>query len=325
MRPLPVTIVSGAAGAGKTVLIDWAFAHRGQANIAVIACDAGKTLSARLIRIAHAQRHDHLFVEVAADQTLPADLGLLGEPVLIDNRVVVVDAAAWSARRDSPEADQLRQIRQADLLVINKGDLVTRLALAELEDVLGQHNPTAQMIRSAFGRLPTAMFLGAAGPPEVEPAAATPRISLRQWPVQLAKLLVAAIAVCLLLGTLAWQLGDAYRVTALAISTRSPPIRPAAPRSDLSWQRVGRRAPAAGSMPWRARIDISTIAESQPEAERPASHRSVPAIRDRGRRAPASRRWLGRSWKEIVDMAKRALGMRLIDTVHCLTHFTERP
>lgn len=61
MRPSPVIIVSGGAGAGKTALVDWAFAHRGQADVAVIVGAVSRRLSARLIRIGGSQRHDHLF------------------------------------------------------------------------------------------------------------------------------------------------------------------------------------------------------------------------------------------------------------------------
>lgn len=245
MRPLPVTIVSGAASAGKTALIDWAFAHRGHANVAVIACGAGKTLAARLMRIARSQRHDHLFVEVAAHLTLAADLGLVAEPVFIDNRIAVIDAAAWSARHDVPDDKQLQQIRQADLLVINKGDLVTRLELAELEDLLAQHNPTAQMIRSVFGRLPATMFLGSASPTHAEPTATATRVSRHRQSARPVKRLSAAVSACLLLGALAWQIRDVSRLTSPVAAQRTA-IHAPAPEGDLALPRVGRRVHREG-------------------------------------------------------------------------------
>jgi G3E family GTPase len=59
----------------------------------------------------------------------------------------------------TPQRVCVAQVEFADVLIINKADLVTPKALRQLELVLEKLNPTARVVTTQFGRIPPATLL----------------------------------------------------------------------------------------------------------------------------------------------------------------------
>jgi G3E family GTPase len=214
---LPVTVLSGFLGAGKTTILNRALRNREGLRIAVIVNDMSEiNIDAQLVRdgaslsrteeklieftngcicctlredlllevrrLAREQRFDYLLIEstgisepmpVAETFTFADDEGQsLGSYARLDTMVTVVDAAAFL--RDFHSLDALvdremqagaedertivdlltDQVEFANLIVINKIDLVPVDQLNQLEALLRQLNPAAQIIRASYGDVP---------------------------------------------------------------------------------------------------------------------------------------------------------------------------
>jgi G3E family GTPase len=212
---LPVTVLSGFLGAGKTTLMNQILRNRDGLRVAVIVNDMSEVnVDARLIeqgdsnlsrvdeqlvemsngcicctlredllievrRLAQEGRFDYLLVEstgiseplpVAETFTFEDETGaILGELARLDTLVTVVDARNFPADFDSVEnlaersiglneEDQrdvvqllVDQIEFANVLLINKCDLVDAADVLRLESLLRQLNPTARILRSVRG------------------------------------------------------------------------------------------------------------------------------------------------------------------------------
>ncbi len=217
-RPLPVTVLSGFLGCGKTTLLNHVLANREGMRVAVIVNDmseinidaqlvrsGGATLSRteeRLIemtngcicctlredllvevaRLAREGRFDYLLIEstgiseplpVAETFTFEDETGVsLASLARLDTMVTVVDA--FNFPRDLFSTDDLRdrglaageedersvvdllidQVEFADVLVLNKIDLVTPEEVDQLEALLRKLNPDAHIVRARFGNVP---------------------------------------------------------------------------------------------------------------------------------------------------------------------------
>ncbi|MDW8298064.1 MAG: zinc metallochaperone GTPase ZigA [Anaerolineae bacterium] len=217
-RKLPVTVLSGFLGAGKTSLLNHVLHNREGLRVAVIVNDMSEiNIDAQLVRnggamlsrteerlvemtngcicctlredllqevsrLAHEGRFDYLLIEssgiseplpVAETFTFEDSTGYaLSHFARLDTMVTVVDALNFL--RDYTSAESLRdrgiaatqgdernlvdllvdQVEFADVLVINKIDLVEPAALDELEAILRRLNPYARILRTTHGRLP---------------------------------------------------------------------------------------------------------------------------------------------------------------------------
>lgn len=217
-RKLPVTVLSGFLGAGKTSLLNHVLHNREGMRVAVIVNDMSEiNIDAQLVRnggamlsrteerlvemtngcicctlredllqevsrLAHEGRFDYLLIEssgiseplpVAETFTFEDSTGYaLSHFARLDTMVTVVDALNFL--RDYTSAESLRdrgiaatqgdernlvdllvdQVEFADVLVINKIDLVEPAALDELEAILRRLNPYARILRTTHGRLP---------------------------------------------------------------------------------------------------------------------------------------------------------------------------
>ena len=211
---LPVVVVGGFLGAGKTTLVnhlirslprrlgiivnefgavgvDGALVERLQDDVTeltagCLCCTGRDDLVRALVEIGlRPQRPDAVIVELSgvADPT-PVLATLLDRAVRAAYRVVtlvaVVDARhALSTLRDHPEA--ARQLAYAGVVVLNKTDLADPAQLAHAEDVLRGVNPLARLVRVEQGQVDAAALLarddfgGRAAPiPADEPAVHTP-------------------------------------------------------------------------------------------------------------------------------------------------------
>ncbi|MEZ4433642.1 MAG: zinc metallochaperone GTPase ZigA [bacterium] len=217
-RRLPVTVLSGFLGAGKTTVlnhilnnregrrvavivndmsevnIDAALVERGGASLSrtderlvemsngCICCTLRDDLLAEVGRLAAEGRFDYLLVEstgisepvpVAQTFTFTGEDGVsLADRARLDTMVTVVDAATFL--RDYAEADSLAsrgetlgdddartvtdllvaQVEFADVIVLNKCDLVDDAQARRVEGALRGLNPGARIVRAVRGVVP---------------------------------------------------------------------------------------------------------------------------------------------------------------------------
>jgi len=219
---LPVTVLSGFLGAGKTSLLNHVLRNREGLRVAVIVNDMSEVnIDAQLVkgdggvrdgalsrtqerlveltngcicctlredlleevaRLARERRFDYLLVEsTGVSEPLPVAATFAfaeeGAPSLValarlDTCVTVVDArnflSDWDAAKELAElglavndddersvVDLLvEQVEFADVLVINKVDLMGEKDLVELEGILRSLNPDARVLRAERGAVP---------------------------------------------------------------------------------------------------------------------------------------------------------------------------
>lgn len=190
---LPFTVIGGYLGAGKTTLLNQLLADTGGLRLAVLVNDFGSlNIDAALVRAhagdtielangclccslvsgfaealsqvkARAGAFDHVVIEASgvAEPLRVAEMAQgFGFP--IDARLVVVDAE----RIERQTADRYvgdvvrRQLRQADLLLLNKQDLIDDAQRLELHGVLEALAPGIPRLETVRGQVPLALLLG---------------------------------------------------------------------------------------------------------------------------------------------------------------------
>ncbi|MEQ1805676.1 MAG: GTP-binding protein [Burkholderiaceae bacterium] len=201
---IPFIVIGGFLGAGKTTLLNHWLRNAAGQRLAVlvndfgainidaglieansgdtialtngcVCCQIGDDLSLALLRVLDSQRRfDGVVVEASgvSDPWRIAQLGRADPRLTLDAVIVLIDASSALAHaRDPLLADTLvRQVRAADLIVINKTDLVgeaelsalrawferTAGAVAQIETTHAQLAP--QLLSSAY--VPTAQACG---------------------------------------------------------------------------------------------------------------------------------------------------------------------
>ncbi|MCA9033550.1 MAG: GTP-binding protein [Planctomycetaceae bacterium] len=222
MTPLPVTILSGFVGAGRTTVLNHLLASQPDLKIAIIVNSAvGEEQSAATeshINVSEAQEHlvelssgcicctlredllqeivtiaqdgswDYLLIEssgvsepipIAETFAFVDDAGdALSEIVRLDTLVTVVDAQKFmedymsteeladrnlGAGEDSDDRDisllLADQVEFANVVVINKCDLVAADQLAALKSLVQRMNPEALVIESRFGHVDPSLVM----------------------------------------------------------------------------------------------------------------------------------------------------------------------
>ena len=190
---LPFTVIGGYLGAGKTTLLNHLLTNARGLRVAVLVNDFGSiNVDAALIRrhdgetidlangclccslvngfaqaIDQIQRRasdfDHMVIEASgvADPAKIAQYGQMYE-LPLDGIIVVVDAEqVWTHAENKYVGDTvLRQFTQADLIVLNKTDLVSAHVLADLRTWLGELAPGSPIIEAVGARVPVDVLLG---------------------------------------------------------------------------------------------------------------------------------------------------------------------
>src|SRR6188768_3306038 len=182
-KPIPVTVLTGYLGAGKTTLLNRILSESHGKKYAVIVNEFGEigidndlivesdeeiyemnngcvccTVRGDLIRVVEGLmkrpgRFDAIIVETTglADPVPVAQTFFMDEDVRkktkLDAVVALVDAKHLPLRlKDSREAED--QIAFADVIVLNKTDLVTPKELHDVEAAIRAINPTARIHRT---------------------------------------------------------------------------------------------------------------------------------------------------------------------------------
>ncbi|WP_372617149.1 CobW family GTP-binding protein [Falsiroseomonas sp.] len=192
---IPVTVLTGYLGAGKTTLLNRILSENHGKRFAVVINEFGElgvdndlvvdadeevfemnngciccTVRGDLIRIIgglmkRRGKFDGIIVETTglADPAPVAQTFFVDEDVKratkLDAIVTVVDAKHLPARlKDSSEAQE--QIAFADIIVLNKMDLVTEEEAAEVERLIKAINPYAEIRRSTKSDVPLEAVVG---------------------------------------------------------------------------------------------------------------------------------------------------------------------
>lgn len=196
---VPVTLLTGFLGAGKTMLLNHLIRDPEAGRIAVVmnelgevgldhdlieeateetilmqsgclCCsirgDLGKTLSSL---IARRMRNELDFDRVVIETTGIADPGPIMHTLVVDGIiaphyrtdgvVTVVDAATGPRTLDA-QFEAVSQIAMADLIVFSKTDLVTERELSRFKERVSAINTTATQIQADRGRVPVGVLFG---------------------------------------------------------------------------------------------------------------------------------------------------------------------
>jgi len=194
-KKIPVTVSAGYLGAGKTTLVNHLLTHKRGGEIGVIVNEFGEVgidgdlivadeealleirngcicctvrtdlvAGVKLLLERSSRQLDRLIVETSglADpapvlQTFLADIELLTR-VELESVVTLVDAANFPRQIDDGIARE--QIAFADLIVLNKVDLLNPGDIASLERDLRTLNPIAALVRTVNSEVPTDSLLG---------------------------------------------------------------------------------------------------------------------------------------------------------------------
>lgn len=188
------TIIGGYLGAGKTTLLNNLLRNSGDLRLAVLVNDFGNiNIDADLItshdgetvqlasgciccsladgfmltlnRLSkRAGQIDHIIVE-ASGVSDPVKLGQYGAILRLelDGVIVLVDAEQVREKAANKYVGDtvIRQLKGADLLVLNKVDLVSSRDLADVRAWLLGIAPNARIVDATYGQVPLAVLLGA--------------------------------------------------------------------------------------------------------------------------------------------------------------------
>jgi G3E family GTPase len=193
MNLIPLTIIGGYLGAGKTTLLNHILRNSEGRRLAVIVNDFGSiNIDANLIESQEGEtinlsngciccsmvdgfttallsirelcpRPDHIIVE-ASGVADPYKLGQYGHlpGFQLDGIIVLADAelVRQKARDKYVGETVLQQLRGADVIVLNKTDLVDGKTRKDIHSWLGEVVPDARVVETVLGVAPFPLLLG---------------------------------------------------------------------------------------------------------------------------------------------------------------------
>ena len=200
--PIPVTLLTGFLGSGKTTVLNHLIRDPGMGRVAVIINEFGDigldhdlieqateemillqsgclccTIRGDLVTAMMALLRRRAAGEVAFDRVMIETTGLadpapilhtllveseLAQAFRLDG-VVTTACAATGPRSLDAQFEAVNQIALADRIVLTKTDLVTPPELRRFEDRLAQINPGATRITADHGRVPPGVLFGISG------------------------------------------------------------------------------------------------------------------------------------------------------------------
>ncbi|WP_069298935.1 CobW family GTP-binding protein [Neptunicoccus sediminis] len=193
MKPLPVTVIGGYLGAGKTSLVNHLLRNADGLRLAVlvnefgalpidedlivaqdddiisiaggcVCCSYGSDMAAALSDLRKLDpAPDHVVLEasgVALPGAIAGSVGLM-QGYSMDGVVIVADAETLQANANHKYMGDTvtRQLADADIVVLNKVDLVNDKTRAESEAFARSYAKNAQLLMAEHGALPPEVLL----------------------------------------------------------------------------------------------------------------------------------------------------------------------
>ena len=186
-NPLSVTVIGGYLGAGKTTLVNHLLRNANGLRLAVlvnefgelaidedlieaedddiisiaggcVCCSFGSDLTGAMMDLAKLDpRPDHLLIEssgVAIPSAIVGSISLL-DGFRVDGIIILADAeTVQRSANDKYMGDTvLRQLADANIVVLNKADLVDRESLNKTKDWLDQENAGVGLVEATHGNV----------------------------------------------------------------------------------------------------------------------------------------------------------------------------
>ncbi|MEB2312772.1 MAG: GTP-binding protein [Sorangiineae bacterium] len=282
MAAVPATVLSGFLGAGKTTLLNRVLDGAHGERIAVLVNDFGDVaIDARLVRAAdddvvslangcvccsiqgdfmaavrkvllREPRPERLLIElsgVSDPGSVARSFAVMQRswPVDLDGVVAVVDAENFPSTSDPDYLLARDQLALADLVIVNKTDLVSAGRLGELRARLRDYLPRGRFVEAREAEVPLEILLGIA--------------STREFPLESARGHAFA--------TFTYRATQALSLERLReVMTELPPEAfrvkgtldlDAVPEHEAILQVVGQRARVSRGRPWGARVRQSEL------------------------------------------------------------------
>lgn len=190
---MPVTIITGFLGSGKTTLVNQILDNREGLKVAVLVNEFGDinidsqllvaieedmielgngciccTINDNLVEAVYQilereDKVDYLIIETTGlADPLPIILTFLGTELRyltqIDSIITVVDSETFTAEHFESDV-ALNQIRYGDIIILNKIDRVDEKKLTELEAFIKKDKFGARILKSQYGQVPLALLL----------------------------------------------------------------------------------------------------------------------------------------------------------------------
>jgi len=190
---LPVTIITGFLGSGKTTLLNQILQNKQNLKVAILVNEFGDinidsqllvsyeddivelsngciccTINEGLVKavrriLERVDRLDYLIIETTGiADPLPIVLTFVGSEfrafTRLDSVITIIDAANFTPEYFDSEA-AFKQITFADILLLNKSDLVSQEKLTELENSILSIKKDARIIQTQYARVQLPLIL----------------------------------------------------------------------------------------------------------------------------------------------------------------------